>query len=79
MFQTNFVFSDTEIKKLGISRKYTFKDISKEKLYHDIQKFLMDKASTLGLEARIYFDLIWNDRYKSNGSNLFDTNPKRSR
>jgi len=76
MFQSEFVFNDSEIEHLKIDRKYTFTNIKTEAHYLIIQKFLKLKAKKLGLKARILFDLEWNKRYESDGSNLFLTNPK---
>jgi len=75
MFQSNFVFSDKEISELKIKRSFSFKDIVDEKHYYEIQSFLKEKAITVGVDNRIFFDLVWNDRYKSKGKNLFATNP----
>lgn len=76
IFQSEFIFSDQEARALGIKRSYTFKDIKDENHYDDIQNFLREKSVQLGVKHRIYFDLIWNERYKSNGTNLFLTNPR---
>lgn len=76
MFKSNFVFSDKEISELKIKRTYTFKDIEDENQYYEIQEFLRQKAIKVGISNRIFFDLIWNDRYKSAGKNLFETNDK---
>jgi hypothetical protein len=75
MFQSNIIFSEDECSKLKIKRTFTFKDIVDETHYYEIQDFLKMKATMLGIENRIYFDLVWNDRYKSKGKNLFATNP----
>ena len=75
IFQSDFVFTDHEAKSLCIKRSFTFKDIEDQGHYADIQDFLKDKANQIGLKHRIYFDLVWNDRYQSNGTNLFRTNP----
>lgn len=76
MFQSDFVFSDTELTLMKIKRNFTFKDIESKEHYLHIQDFLKRKAEKLGLGARIFFDLIWNDRYTSSGTNLFGTNPR---
>lgn len=76
MFKSNFVFSDKEISELKIKRSYTFKDIEDENQYYEIQEFLRQKAIKVGISNRIFFDLIWNERYKSAGKNLFETNDK---
>lgn len=76
MFQSDFVFSDKERLELKIKKRFTFKDILEKSHYYEIQDFLKQKANLIGLENKIYFDLEWNDRWKSNGNNLFETNPK---
>jgi hypothetical protein len=76
MFQSDFVFSDKERLELKIKKGFTFKDIEVKSHYNEIQEFLKQKTSIIGLENKIYFDLEWNDRWKSNGNNLFETNPK---
>lgn len=75
IFQSGFIFTDQEAKNLSIKRNYTFKDIRCESHYSDIQVFLKEKAKRIKLNHRIYFDLVWKDRYKSRGTNLFLTNP----
>lgn len=75
MFQSTIVFSDKEAIELKIKRSFTFKDIVDEKQYNEIQIFLKNKANLIGVDNRIFFDLVWNDRYKSKGKNLFATNP----
>lgn len=74
MFQSKIVFSDQEVAELKINRRFTFKDISSEGHYNEIQSFLNEKASRIGLKNRIFFDLVWNDRYKTKGKNLFESN-----
>lgn len=76
IFQSDFVFSDSEITKFRINRNFTFTSIKTKAQYKNIQDFLKEKADKIGINHRIYFDLIWNDRYKSDGKNLFETNPK---
>ncbi len=71
MFRSDFVFSDSEIDNLWISRNFTFKDIEEEEDYYLIQNFLREKAKSIHIEHRIFFDLIWWDRYKKNLKNLF--------
>ena len=74
MFKSNIVFSDKELSDLKLKRTFTFKDINDETHYYEIQDFLNKKSKTIGIENRIFLDLVWNDRYKSNGTNLFATN-----
>jgi hypothetical protein len=79
IFQSEFIFTAQEAKALGIKRSFTYKDIKTAQHYADIQIFLKDKAAYIGLNHRIYFDLVWNKRFESNGTNLFLTNPSRNR
>lgn len=74
MFGSPIVFSDNEMRMLNINRSYTFKDIVDTVHYSEIQSFLKEKAEKIGLQNRIFFDLLWNDRYKKHGDNLFETN-----
>jgi hypothetical protein len=76
MFKSPEVFPDEELKRLRIKRTFTFQDIVKRAHYFEIQDFLKMRAEREGLESRIYFDLLWNNRYKKkNAKNLFETNP----
>jgi len=77
IFQSEFIFTTEEAKALGIKRRFTYKDIETAQHYTEIQNFLKDKATKISLNHRIYFDLIWNKRFESNGTNLFLTNPSR--
>lgn len=77
MFQSTFVFSDLELMELKLNRSFTFQDIWDKSHYIEIQKSLKEKAEKLGID-RIFFDLAWNERYESNGGNLFDTNPRKN-
>ncbi|KAA8601348.1 hypothetical protein F0Z19_1075 [Vibrio cyclitrophicus] len=77
MFQSEFIFTAQEAKSLDIKRRFTYKDIKTAQHYAEIQNFLKDKATKIGLKHRIYFDLVWNKRFESNGTNLFLTNPSR--
>jgi len=77
IFQSEFIFTAQEAKALGIKRRFTYKDIQTAQHYTEIQNFLKDKAADIGLNHRIYFDLVWNKRFESNGTNLFLTNPSR--
>ena len=75
MFSSQIVFSDEEIKTLSLNRKFTFKDITNQSHYIKIQDFLIQKTQRVNLEERIFFDLLWNRRYLSSGTNLLLTNP----
>ena len=63
MFKSPEVFPDEELKVLGIKRRFTFKDIEGQAHYFKIQEFLKMRAKREGLRSRIYFDLLWGNRY----------------
>jgi hypothetical protein len=76
MFQSPEVFPDEELKALRIKRSFSFKDIEEPAHYFEIQEFLKMRAKREGLGSRIYFDLLWGNRYKKKSAkNLFSTNP----
>jgi len=74
------LFTDKELKNNNLSRRSTYKDVTREQVYLALQEILSQKATAIA-EARqrpfyvIYFDLIWNGRYKNWGGDLFETNP----
>jgi len=74
------LFTDKELAEHGLTRKSTYKSITAERTYVEIQDLLAHKAATVAESMTrafhvIYFDLVWNDRYRNWGSNLFETNP----
>jgi len=79
IFRSPYIFDRSELRHCGISENATFKDVQDSKIYAKLQDSLSKKAAdisdTIGKEFyRIYFDLLWNDRYKKPGKNLFETN-----
>jgi hypothetical protein len=70
IFSSPIVFSDIDIKNFNLSRKFTMGDITGIKKYNNIQEFLKKRAKDLGIIHRIYFDLVWNDKYIRPGNNL---------
>lgn len=79
MFQSPYLFEDAELHRYSLSRHSTFKDIHSRSLYNKLQELILSKADTVHIELdqpfyRIYFDLLWNNRYCKEGSNLFLTN-----
>ncbi|HUY34242.1 MAG TPA: hypothetical protein VMV69_15960 [Pirellulales bacterium] len=74
------LFSEQELAMHGLSRTSTYKDVVSERTYSALQSLLVEKAGAVAAERRrsfhpIYFDLVWNDRYRNWGGNLFETNP----
>lgn len=74
------LFSEQELVTHGLSRSSTYKDIVAEQIYLALQLLLVQKASAVAAAQQrpfhpIYFDLVWNYRYRNWGGNLFETNP----
>lgn len=68
--------NSSQLYSYGIKSNASFKDVQTRKTYSELQDILYKKAAEIsdciGKEFnRIYFDLLWNDRYKKSGNNLF--------
>jgi len=79
IFSSPYIFSRSQLYSYGIKDNATFKDVQIRKTYNALQDILLKKAidisNCIGKKFnRIYFDLLWNDRYKKPGNNLFETN-----
>lgn len=79
MFASEHIFTGPELYKYNLSRNSSFKDVYSENHYRELQELLKLKADNISTSiekefARIYFDLIWNERFKKEGKNLFETN-----
>jgi hypothetical protein len=77
------LFTELELRAHKLKRKSTYKDIDSEDTYKNLQKMLSQKAEVIVTERHrpfhvIYFDLLWNDRNRNWGGNLFETNPEKS-
>lgn len=80
MFQQPLIFSEDELKSNRLSRNSTYKDVIKKESYKNLQNIIRTKSLSIGNRIGIkfypvYFDLLWNKRYKRWGTNLFETNP----
>lgn len=74
------LFTSSELTKSGLNRRSTYQEVIKEDRYDALQELLHQKASVVAQKRErpfyvIYFDLIWNNRHKNWGRNLFETNP----
>jgi hypothetical protein len=73
------LFTTDELSRHGLSRSSTFSDIDSRENYDSLQQLLARKAQAIS-EAWgapfhvIYFDMLWNDRYRRAGGNIFETN-----
>jgi hypothetical protein len=76
IFAHHALFTDEELSAHNLSRQSTYKDVQSETIYSKLQKLVLDRADELKRSFYpIYFDLLWNDRSKRQGGNLFETNP----
>jgi hypothetical protein len=80
MFSHPSVFDEDEIKRIGLKRSDSYGRVLTEDIYLGLQGILRQQSAfigeTLGVTFHpIYFDLLWNNRYKNWGGNLFETNP----
>ena len=81
---SDVIFDQDSKSLLGIKRRTTFSDISSPEQYDLIQKFLQQKSTGISTNQNqnfypIYFDLVWKNRYESNGGNLFKTNQVKAK
>lgn len=63
------VFSEGDLRSIGLSRGLSFGDITTEDSYLELQCLANTFASTISTKFgkqfhRIYYDLLWNDRWK---------------
>ncbi|MFZ4791663.1 MAG: hypothetical protein ACOYMW_12385 [Candidatus Competibacteraceae bacterium] len=79
MFQSPHLFSDSDLRGIGLSRQSTFHAVKSADQYQKLQTIVKRRADQYGEIAGqvfypIYFDLWWNDRYRKSGGNLFEVN-----
>ena len=79
VFQHTELFTIDQLKSQGLKRSSTFQFVRSTETYTALQQMLQKKTEKLSRELNspfyvIYFDLIWNDRYRKRGNNLFQTN-----
>jgi hypothetical protein len=79
MFSDPNVFTNVDLQAFHLSRRSTYKDVTHEKMYIQLQDILSKKATQLSKGDakfhRIYFDMLWNNRHQNWGSNFFETIP----
>ncbi len=79
IFSSSYIFSRSQLYSYGIKENATFKDVQTYTIYAALQGILSKKAIDIsnctGKDFnKIYFDLLWNERYKKPGNNIFETN-----
>jgi hypothetical protein len=75
------LYSDKELACRGLSRRSTYQDVRSEKVYLELQELLAEKAASITESCgqnceRIYFDMLWNDRFLKPSETLFTILPK---
>ena len=80
VFASEVCFRDSELRRYGVSRRSTSGSLSDAGAYAALQSILSERAGAVASQLgapfhRIYFDLLWNDRWKRSGQNLFALNP----
>jgi hypothetical protein len=73
------LFDINDLKNFSLKRKSTYQGVQTKETYIALQQLLLTKVVKISNQIKkpfyvIYFDLIWNDRYKKWGNNLFQTN-----
>lgn len=80
MLASPILFTGGELRSHRLTRTSTYASIRSESAYRELQRLVAAKARALGERSDrpfhpIYFDLLWNDRYRNRGGNLFETVP----
>ena len=80
VFASEVCFRDSELRRHGVSRRSTSGSLSDAGAYAALQSILSERAGAVASHLgapfhRIYFDLLWNDRWTRSGQNLFALNP----
>ncbi|AKN33764.1 hypothetical protein Ccar_24235 [Clostridium carboxidivorans P7] len=79
IFSSSYIFSTKQLQDCNVRRKSSFGDLLNIDDYRKLQDILYNKAidhSKVNNKNfyRIYYDLLWNNRFCNNGENLFETN-----
>lgn len=74
------IFQSGELRRLSLTRASSYGHIRTEETYLALGAIVDARAREVGtLSGRpfhpVYFDMLWNERYRRGGRNLFETNP----
>jgi hypothetical protein len=74
------LLSETDLRKVGLTRGATYKDVATRAAYDALQERLVERAADMSrltgsIFHPIYFDLLWSRRYLNWGRNLYETVP----
>ena len=80
VFANPNIFTDQTLVDYGLTRRSTYKDVEDEHTYLGLQEILRRRAVAISEAnrvtfSRVYFDILWHNRYLNWGGNLFETNP----
>jgi hypothetical protein len=80
IFSNPAIFPLRELQNVNLSRNSTYQSVATEKTYTVLQSYLLEKSARISQGYgvafhRIYFDMFWGDRFRNQGSNLFEVNP----
>lgn len=83
MFKCPYLFTKQELKEHDLSRSSTFAAVKDEDKYRALQRIVDRRAGEVSEQVGpkfypIYFDILWGNRYRNLGSNLFETNPLKN-
>jgi hypothetical protein len=75
-----YIFNYNQLRSLGLTHQSSYGHIKTEKIYIELQKIASVRAKEISESCSfpfypIYFELLWNQRYKRNGGNIFELNP----
>lgn len=74
------LFTVSELTSYKLNRGSTYQAIGDKSTYDSMEAEAARKAQAVGATLGrpfhpIYFDLLWNERYRNEGGNLFESNP----
>lgn len=80
MFENPLLFSETELKDARLRRSSSYGELRSEQTYRNLQNRVVERARVCEEHHcapfhPIYFDLLWNNRFQREGTNLFLLNP----
>jgi len=74
------IFSYNQLRELGLTHQSSYGHVKTENTYNKLQDIITDRAKEVGKCCSapfypIYFEMLWNERYKRTGENIFELNP----
>ncbi|MGA2780809.1 MAG: hypothetical protein ABSF13_02685 [Smithella sp.] len=74
------IFSYNQLRILGLTHQSSYGHVKTESTYNKLQDIITIRAKELSECCSapfypIYFEMLWNERYKRTGGNIFELNP----